>query len=231
MLSFLDIPFALVHIMPTFKSILAKCALLLFFLGLSNCIAITSDTQHAARTERIKASFASLVATHSPDPAEGSTVSYDLSPSESAAAAALEQQMIELGILDDDRLEGAANQFVQVLYSRRQTPEDIDAEIAAWDSGQPDPVMSATEKELRIEEEMQTMAEFYEVANTSVPDLDVRSLQNFRLNLATAILSYDYLKEKLAAQPDVPPELVEKNLESLIQLRRLVIDEQHRRGF
>ncbi|WP_205872828.1 hypothetical protein [Leptospira kmetyi] len=143
-----------------------------------------------------------------------------------------EKSLEEQDLLTPEALQKTTTDFSSLNKYVNLTPAQMDAEAQAWANGTPLPEKTLTPEELkaRYEAKMAQMNTYYGSALTDIPKLSTLQLNNLRSNSYLGIFAYSYLQDYLAELPPQEKEIIEKNLNWLVSLRKAAIDEMAQRG-
>ncbi|ONF90891.1 hypothetical protein [Leptospira santarosai] len=144
----------------------------------------------------------------------------------------LEKNLESQDLLTPGALQKTTSDFSSLNKYVVLSPTEIDAEAQAWKNGTPLPekTLSSEELKARYEAKITQMNSYYGSALTEVPKLSTLQLNNLRSNSYIGVFAYSYLQEYFSDLPQQEKEIIEKNLNWLVNLRKAAIDEMAQRG-
>ncbi|ALO25280.1 hypothetical protein [Leptospira borgpetersenii] len=155
-------------------------------------------------------------------------------PSETEIQSSIEfeRNLEDQQLLTPEALQKTTADFSSLNKYVSLTPAQMDAEAQAWANGTPLPDKTLTQEELkaRYEAKITQMNSYYESALTDIPKLSTLQLNNLRSNSYIGVFAYSYLQDYFAELPQQEKEIIEKNLNWLVNLRKAAIDEMAQRG-
>ncbi|MDI7230085.1 hypothetical protein QMM87_15655 [Leptospira santarosai] len=155
-------------------------------------------------------------------------------PSETEIQTSIEfeKSLEDQDLLKPEALQKTTSDFSALNKYVVLSPTEIDAEAQAWKNGTPLPEKTLTSEELkaRYEAKITQMNSYYGSALTDIPKLSTLQLNNLRSNSYIGVFAYSHLQEYFSDLPQQEKEIIEKNLNWLVNLRKAAIDEMAKRG-